>query len=136
MRSNLSMLRVEEKAIPEPPFRIREQAETRGWIYSKTINDFSDSGLHDVSIDQAKEVVLGLGKALNDETFEIARRYVNEHRLLGRTSPSWLSPIFSDLGGIKIKRSFTLPEFRSVLDLASDEWRSMILFDLYTALLV
>jgi hypothetical protein len=80
--------------------------------------------------------VLGLGKALNDETFEIARRYVNEHRLLGRTSPSWLSPIFSDLGGIKIKRSFTLPEFRSVLDLASDEWRSMILFGLYTALLV
>jgi hypothetical protein len=31
-----------------------------------------------VSIDQAKEVVLGLGKALNDETFEIARRYVND----------------------------------------------------------
>jgi|BogFormECP12_OM2_1039638.scaffolds.fasta_scaffold16595_2 hypothetical protein len=35
------MLRVEEKALPEPPFRIREQAETRGWIYSKTINDFT-----------------------------------------------------------------------------------------------
>jgi integrase len=34
--------------------------------------------------------------------------------------------------GIKIKRSFTLPELRSVLDLASDEWRSMILFGLYT----
>jgi hypothetical protein len=31
-----------------------------------------------VSIDQAKEAVLGLGKALNDETFEIARRYVND----------------------------------------------------------
>lgn len=31
-----------------------------------------------VSIDQAKEVLLGLGKALNDETFEIARRYVND----------------------------------------------------------
>ena len=27
-----------------------------------------------VSIDQANEVVLGLGKALNDETFEIARK--------------------------------------------------------------
>src|ERR1700680_4859871 len=29
-----------------------------------------------------------------------------------------------------IKRPFTLPELRSVLDLASDEWRSMILFGL------
>ena len=27
---------------------------------------------------------------------------------------------------------FTLPELRSVLDLANDEWRSMILFGLYT----
>ena len=34
--------------------------------------------------------------------------------------------------GIKIKRPFTLPELRRVLDLASDEWRSMILFGLYT----
>jgi integrase len=34
--------------------------------------------------------------------------------------------------GIKIKRPFTLPELRSVLDLANDEWRSMILFGLYT----
>src|ERR1700730_3620501 len=33
--------------------------------------------------------------------------------------------------GIKIKRPFTLPEIRSVLDLANDEWRSMILFGLY-----
>jgi integrase len=33
---------------------------------------------------------------------------------------------------IKIKRPFTLPELRSVLDLANDEWRSMILFGLYT----
>ena len=32
----------------------------------------------------------------------------------------------------KIKRPFTLPELRSVLDLASDEWRSMILFGLYS----
>ena len=32
--------------------------------------------------------------------------------------------------GIKIKRPFTLPELRSVLDLANDEWRSMILFGL------
>ena len=31
-----------------------------------------------VATDQAKEVVLGLGKALNDETFEIAGRYVND----------------------------------------------------------
>ncbi len=31
-----------------------------------------------VSTDQAKEVVLGLGKALNDESFEIARTYVND----------------------------------------------------------
>lgn len=31
-----------------------------------------------VSTDQAKEVVLGLGKALNDESFEIARRYVKD----------------------------------------------------------
>jgi hypothetical protein len=31
-----------------------------------------------VSTDQAKEVVLGLGKALNDENFEIARRYVTD----------------------------------------------------------
>jgi hypothetical protein len=31
-----------------------------------------------VSTDQAKKVVLGLGKALNDESFEIARRYVND----------------------------------------------------------
>ena len=34
--------------------------------------------------------------------------------------------------GIKIKRPFTLQELRSVLDLANDEWRSMILFGLYT----
>jgi integrase len=34
--------------------------------------------------------------------------------------------------GIKIKRPFTLLELRSVLDLANDEWRSMILFGLYT----
>src|ERR1700730_11834069 len=34
--------------------------------------------------------------------------------------------------GIKIKRPFTLPELRSVLDLANDESRSMILFGLYT----
>jgi integrase len=34
--------------------------------------------------------------------------------------------------GIKIKRPFTLSELRSVLDLANDEWRSMILFGLYT----
>jgi integrase len=34
--------------------------------------------------------------------------------------------------GIKIKRSFTLPELRSVLDFANDECRSMILFGLYT----
>jgi hypothetical protein len=34
--------------------------------------------------------------------------------------------------GIKIERPFTLPELRSVLDLANDEWRSMILFGLYT----
>src|SRR5260370_4441997 len=32
----------------------------------------------------------------------------------------------------KIKRPFTLPELRSALDLASDEWRSMILFGLYS----
>ena len=32
----------------------------------------------------------------------------------------------------KINRPFTLPELRSVLDLASDEWRSMILFGLYS----
>jgi integrase len=32
----------------------------------------------------------------------------------------------------KIKRPFTLPELRSVLDLASDEWCSMILFGLYS----
>jgi integrase len=32
----------------------------------------------------------------------------------------------------KIKRPFTLPELRTVLDLASDEWRSMILFGLYS----
>ena len=32
----------------------------------------------------------------------------------------------------KIKRPFSLPELRSVLDLASNEWRSMILFGLYT----
>jgi len=32
----------------------------------------------------------------------------------------------------KIKRPFALPELRSVLDLASDEWRSMILFGLYS----
>jgi integrase len=31
-----------------------------------------------------------------------------------------------------IKRPFTLAELRSILDLASDEWRSMILFGLYT----
>jgi hypothetical protein len=34
--------------------------------------------------------------------------------------------------GIKIKRPFTLPGLRSVLALANDEWRSMILFGLYT----
>jgi len=34
--------------------------------------------------------------------------------------------------GIKIKRPFALPEFRSVSDLANDEWRSIILFGLYT----
>jgi integrase len=34
--------------------------------------------------------------------------------------------------GIKIKRPFTLQELRSVLHLANDEWRSMILFGLYT----
>src|SRR6202011_6023622 len=34
--------------------------------------------------------------------------------------------------GMKIKRPFTLPELLSVLDLANDEWRSMILFGLYT----
>jgi integrase len=34
--------------------------------------------------------------------------------------------------GIKIKRPFTLPELRGVLNLANDEWRSMILFGLYT----
>jgi integrase len=28
--------------------------------------------------------------------------------------------------------SFTLPELRTVLDLANDEWRSMILFGFYT----
>jgi integrase len=32
----------------------------------------------------------------------------------------------------KIKRPFTLAELRRVLDLASDEWRSMILFGLYS----
>ena len=32
----------------------------------------------------------------------------------------------------KIKRPFTLPELRSILDLASDEWRSMVLFGLYS----
>src|SRR5260370_19209015 len=32
----------------------------------------------------------------------------------------------------KAKRPFTLQELRSVLDLASDEWRSMILFGLYS----
>jgi hypothetical protein len=32
----------------------------------------------------------------------------------------------------KIKRPFTLAELRSILDLASDEWRSMILFGLYS----
>jgi len=32
----------------------------------------------------------------------------------------------------KIKRPFTLPELRRVSDLASDEWRSMILFGLYS----
>ena len=32
----------------------------------------------------------------------------------------------------KIKRPFTLEELRSILDLASDEWRSMILFGLYS----
>jgi integrase len=32
----------------------------------------------------------------------------------------------------KIKRPFTLPELRLVLDLASEEWRSMILFGLYS----
>jgi integrase len=32
----------------------------------------------------------------------------------------------------KIKRPFTLGELRSILDLASDEWRSMILFGLYS----
>jgi integrase len=32
----------------------------------------------------------------------------------------------------KIKRPFTLTELRSILDLASDEWRSMILFGLYS----
>ena len=31
-----------------------------------------------VSANQAKEVVLALGKALNDESFELARRYVND----------------------------------------------------------
>jgi integrase len=31
-----------------------------------------------------------------------------------------------------IKRPFTLAELRSILELASDEWRSMILFGLYT----
>jgi hypothetical protein len=30
--------------------------------------------------------------------------------------------------GSKIERPFTLPELRSVLGLANDEWRSMILF--------
>ena len=34
--------------------------------------------------------------------------------------------------GIKVKRPFTLPELRRVLDFANDEWRSMILFGLYT----
>jgi integrase len=33
---------------------------------------------------------------------------------------------------IKTKRPFTLPELHSVLELANDEWRSMILFGLYT----
>ena len=33
---------------------------------------------------------------------------------------------------VKIKRPFTLAELRSVLGLASNEWRSMILFGLYT----
>ena len=32
----------------------------------------------------------------------------------------------------RTKRPFTLPELRSVLDVANDEWRSMILFGLYT----
>jgi len=32
----------------------------------------------------------------------------------------------------KIKRPFTLVELRSILDIASDEWRSMILFGLYS----
>ncbi|HTD17732.1 MAG TPA: tyrosine-type recombinase/integrase [Chthoniobacterales bacterium] len=32
----------------------------------------------------------------------------------------------------KIKRPFTLAELRSILDLTSDEWRSMILFGLYS----
>jgi hypothetical protein len=31
-----------------------------------------------LSTDQAKEVVVGLGKALNDENFEIARKYVRD----------------------------------------------------------
>jgi hypothetical protein len=31
-----------------------------------------------VSANQAKEVVLALGKALNDESFELARRYVSD----------------------------------------------------------
>ena len=32
------------------------------------------------------------------------------------------------------RRPFTLPELRSVLDVAGDEWRSMILFGLYTGM--
>jgi limonene-1,2-epoxide hydrolase len=31
-----------------------------------------------ISTNEAKEVVLGLGKALNDESFQIARRYVGD----------------------------------------------------------
>jgi hypothetical protein len=31
-----------------------------------------------VAADQAKKVVLALGKALNDQSFELARRYVND----------------------------------------------------------
>jgi len=50
-------------------------------IATKTVGTPAKMGEQmQVSIDQAKEVVLGLGKALNDETFEVARRYVDDEQ--------------------------------------------------------
>jgi integrase len=43
----------------------------------------------------------------------------------------FIEPIRSERAP-KMKRPFTLPELRTVLHLASDEWRSMILFGLYS----